>query len=98
MRFVCNLLWVAVGSSFVSQMAFASEGATKDPYTSIAAAFAIGIAVVGGAMGQSKAAASALDGLSRNPQAKVFVPFMLSIALIESLVIYAFVIAYKLIS
>ena len=49
-------------------------------------------------MGQGRAAAAALDGLARNPTAynKVFVPFILGMALIESLVILAFVIAFGL--
>ena len=59
---------------------------------------AIGIAALGGALGQGKAAAAALDGISRNPaaQGKIFVPMLIGLALIESLVIYALVIAFQL--
>lgn len=62
------------------------------------AAFAIGVAAFGGALGQGKAAAAALEGISRNPGARgaVFVPMILGLALIESLVIYALVIAFML--
>ncbi|MBI2646392.1 MAG: ATP synthase F0 subunit C, partial [Deltaproteobacteria bacterium] len=48
--------------------------------------------------GQGKAAASALEGIARNPGAsdKIFVPMIIGLALIESLVIYALVIAFML--
>jgi len=54
----------------------------------------MGLAVLGGTLGQSKAAATALDGIARNPAAsdKFFLPFILSLALIESLVLFAFLI------
>ena len=63
------------------------------------AAFAIGVAAFGGALAQGKAAAAALEGIARNPGAKgaVFVPMILGLALIESLVIYALIIAFTLV-
>jgi F-type H+-transporting ATPase subunit c len=66
----------------------------------IAAALCIGIAAFGGALGQGKAAAAALEGISRNPGAegKVFKPLILGLALIESLVIYALLIAFFIIA
>ena len=84
-------------TSFFATAAFASEGAgATDPYASLAAALAIGIAAFGGALGQGKTAASALEGIARNPasQGKIFVPMIIGLALIESLVLYAFVIAF----
>lgn len=64
----------------------------------IAAGLAIGIAAFGGALGQGKAAAAALEGIARNPgaQNKIFTPMILGLALIESLVIYALIIAFLL--
>ena len=62
----------------------------------IAAGLAIGLAAFGGALGQGKAAAAALEGLGRNPQANLQTPLILGLALIESLVIYALVIAFML--
>lgn len=61
-----------------------------------AAAGAISIAAVGGAYAQGKAASVALEGIARNPAAadKLFTPMIIALALIESLVIYAFVIAF----
>ena len=62
----------------------------------LGAALAIGLAAFGGALGQGKTAAAALDGIARNPaaQGKIFVPMIIGLALIESLVLYAFVIAF----
>ena len=59
------------------------------------AAIGIAIAAFGGALGQGRAASSALDGIARNPNAadKMFTPMILGLALIESLVIYSFVIS-----
>ena len=56
---------------------------------------AIGIAAAGGGIGQGRGTAAALEGIARNPSAsgRIFTPFILGLALIESLVIYAFVIA-----
>lgn len=64
----------------------------------LSAAIAIGLAVIGGTFGQSKAAAAALEGIARNPEAqgKIFTPMILAMALIESLVILGFVIAFVL--
>ena len=64
----------------------------------IGAALAIGLAALGGGLGQGRAAASALDGIARNPQAsgKIFVPMIVALALIESLVIYGLLIAFNL--
>ena len=64
----------------------------------IAAGLAIGIAALGGALGQGKAAAAALEGIARNPNAqdKIFTPMILGLALIESPVLLASVIAFLL--
>ena len=61
-------------------------------------ALAIGLAALGGGLGQGKAAAAALEGICRNPSAsqKVFTPMLLGLAFIESLVIFALVIAFML--
>ena len=91
---------------FVSLMAlpaFAQEAAAAAgghlTYIAIGAGLAIGIAAFGGGMGQGKAAAAALEGIARNPGAagKLNGPMILGLALIESLVIYAFVIAIMLV-
>ncbi len=88
--------------SLVAPMAVFAQDAGADAYKSLGlalgAGFAIGIAALGGALGQSKAAAAALEGIGRNPGSadKVFTPMIIGLALIESLVIYALLIAFML--
>lgn len=69
-----------------------------DKWLGLAAALAIGLSALGGALGQGRAAGSALEGIARNPQAsgKIFVPMIVGLALIESLVIYGLLIAFQL--
>ena len=71
---------------------------TVKAWSALAAGLAIGIAAAGGGIGQGRAAAAALEGIARNPNAsdKLFTPMILGLALIESLVIYALVIAFLL--
>ena len=61
----------------------------------LGAGLGVGLAAFGAGSGQGKAAAAALDGIARNPSAvgKMFVPLVLSLALMESLVIFSFLIA-----
>src|SRR5580698_1469678 len=95
---------VAVVTAFVlvPAMAFAEDaGANKfdsNKWAAASAGFAIGIAALGGTMGQSRAAAAALEGIARNPgaAARIQTPMILGLALIESLVLFALVIAYLL--
>ena len=62
------------------------------------AGIAIGLGALGGTLGQGRAAASALEGISRNPgaQSKIFTPMLLGLALIESLVLFAWAMAFLL--
>ena len=64
----------------------------------LASGLAIGIAALGGALGQGKATAAGLEGIARNPGAsgKIMTPMIIGLAMIESLVIYALVIAFML--
>ena len=78
-------------------VAHATGGAGAD--LGFPAAITIGIAALGGAIGQGLTASAAMTGISRNPgaQGKMFVPMIIGLALIESLVIYALVIAFQLV-
>ena len=64
----------------------------------LACGFAIGLAALGGALAQGRTAAAALEGIARNPASadRIFTPMILGLALIESLVIYALIIAFLL--
>jgi len=66
--------------------------------TAFAAAFCMGLAAIGGTLGQSRTAAAALEGIARNPQSapKVQTPMIIALAMIESLVLFSFVIAFFL--
>lgn len=74
----------------------AAAHASNSGMVAIGAGIAIGLAVLGGTSAQGKAAASALEGMARNPGAsdKMFTPFILALALIESLVILAFLVSF----
>lgn len=89
----------------ISGVAFAQDAnavevakASGSGWIGLAAGLGIGIAALGGALAQGRAAATALDGIARNPGAadKLFTPMILGLALIESLVIYALIISILL--
>ncbi len=58
----------------------------------IAAAFGMGIAAFGCGLGQGKIGAAALEGIARNPGAagSIFTPMLLSLAFVETLVLFTF--------
>ena len=64
----------------------------------LGAAIAIGVAAGLCGLGQGRTAAAACEGTARNPAAsgKILVTSIVGLALIESLVIYALLIAFKL--
>jgi F-type H+-transporting ATPase subunit c len=68
-------------------------------YSAIAAGFGIAIAAFGCGLGQGMAIKSSVEGVARNPEAsgKVTVTMLIGLALIESLCIYALVVALILI-
>lgn len=88
---------------FSAGAAMAAEGAAGlDPQVkamiALASGLGIGIAAIGGALGQGRAVASALDGIARNPgaAAKILTPMIIGLAMIESLVIYSLVVSLLL--
>jgi F-type H+-transporting ATPase subunit c len=86
----------AAGLALAAEEA-AAGGLPPDVKMAIAIGAGIGIAIAafGGALGQGRGLAAALDGIARNPAAagKMFGPMIIGLAMIESLVIYAFVIS-----
>ena len=77
------------------------KGANKydvKTWAAVGAGVAIGLGVLGGGLGQGRAAAAALEGISRNPGAapRIQTPMILGLALIESLVLFSFVVAFLL--
>ena len=63
------------------------------------AALAMGIAVAGATNAQGKAIASTVDSIGRNPGAAgaMFLPWLLALVFIESLVLFTLVIAFQII-
>ena len=99
MKKMLSIVLLAIGVlCLMSPFAFAADGPTSigDGFKIIGACLGLGIAALGGALGQGRAAAAALEGIARNPGAsgKIFTPFILALALIESLVIYALVLGF----
>ena len=76
----------------------ASNANDVKQWAALAAGIAIGAAALGGTLGQGRATAAALDGIARNPSAapRIQTPMILGLALIESLVLLGFVIAFFL--
>ncbi len=97
MNKLISIATAVMGVLLIPTTAFAQAGAAGFDGTkgALAAAIAIGLAAGLCGMGQGRAASAVLEGLSRNPGAydKVFVPFILGMALIESLAIFGFVVA-----
>ena len=94
-------LLVLAGSAFAQDAAAIKTQGLASNYglIALAAGLGIGIAALGGGIGQGRAAAAALDGIARNPGAagQIRGPMILGLALIESLVIYALIIALLLV-
>jgi F-type H+-transporting ATPase subunit c len=94
----------AIATMGVASAAMANEAAATT-YNGAAgnlafgAAIAIAIAAFGGAIGQGIGIKSALESIGRNPSAasKITTPMIIGLAMIESLVIYALVIALMLV-
>jgi F-type H+-transporting ATPase subunit c len=82
----------------VSNTALAAEADNSKGLVGLGAGLAIGLAAFGGGLAQGNAAKGAYESIARNPQAagQLTAPFYVGMALIESLVIYALLIAYLL--
>lgn len=94
-------MFVLAGISFV--FAEGAEGAAAAGgnsavlgWLAIGSGLGLGIAANGGALGQGKLVASAMEGIARNPQAAkdMFVPMILGLAFIEALSIYALIFVF----
>jgi len=99
-------LFAILGGLFISLLSSgvalaAAEGAAAGGDSQMKAAIAIAaglgvaIAAFGAALGQGRVGAAAMESIGRNPNAadKLFLPLVLSLALLEALALYGFVIA-----
>ena len=91
-----TLLWasLALAAEPGAAGAAASLG-TFFSYAVLAAGIGIGIAAFGTGIGQGLAIKSSVEGIARNPEAsgKITVTMLIGLAMIESLCIYALVVA-----
>jgi len=106
MRKIGFFLLSAAATVMVAAMpVFAQPGAANDAAAAagstaglktIGACVGFAIAVVGGAIGQSKIGAAACEGAARNPGAagRIQTMMILGLALIESLVLFALLIVF----
>ena len=69
---------------------------TVASYKAIAAGIGFGIAVLGGALGQGRIGAGAVEGAARNPSAagRIQTIMILALALVESLVLFALLVVF----
>jgi len=93
MKKLMTVLPVALALLVVSGTAFAQDG---NGDTNFGSTMQVGFAVLGGAIGQGLTARAMLESVSRNPQAasKLNAPFYVGLAFIESLCLFAVVVAF----
>ena len=94
-----SIFGVAMIAAFIPESAHAAEGGELTKLgLALGAGLGIGIAAGVAGLGQGRATAAALSGIARNPGAssKILTPMIIGLALIESLVIYALLIAFLL--
>ena len=93
-----TLVWASL--ALAAEAAGGAAGATASlgaffSYAVLAAGFGIGIAAFGTGIGQGLAVNKSVEGIARNPEAsgKITVTMLIGLAMIESLCIYALVVA-----
>ena len=92
-------LMVAIAAMLISTPALAEgPAATATWGWGVGAGFTMGLAVLGGTYAQGNAARGFYESVSRNPQAadKISTNFLVGLAFIESLVLFAAAIAFLL--
>ena len=102
------LFFAVVGILATSMTAFAQAAETAgagdnansvSKYRALAAGIGFAIAVLGGALGQSRIGAAACEGAARNPGAagRIQTMMILGLALIESLVLFALLVVFAVV-
>jgi F-type H+-transporting ATPase subunit c len=91
---------IAAGTAMAAAEGAAATGGDSGRAVAIAisAGVAVAIAAFGAALGQGRVGAAAMESIGRNPNAadKLFLPLVLTLALLEALALYGFVIAILL--
>ncbi len=102
MRKTFFVLLAIIAMMMIVTPAFAQEGGAAAPaahgpnWVAITSGFAMAIAVALAALGQSRVASSACEGMARNPAARpgIQLALILGLAFIESLVLFTLVIIF----
>ncbi|TPV96653.1 MAG: ATP synthase F0 subunit C [Myxococcales bacterium FL481] len=85
----------------VPSVALAADGGGASNWAyAMAVGLIMGLGIFGGGLGQGRAVAGVLEGICRNPGSKdaAFVPMILGLAFIESLVIFGMVMSFLLLN
>jgi F-type H+-transporting ATPase subunit c len=93
---VVGVLMAAAPALAQATQVAADNESSVNKYKALAAGFGFAIAAGLGALGQSRIAASAVEGAARNPGAagRIQTMMILGLALIESLVLFALLIVF----
>ncbi len=96
LMFVLLAMIVLVAMPALAQTTEPAAAASSVNWVAITSGFAMAIAVALAAIGQSRVASSACEGLARNPAARpgIQLALILGLAFIESLVLFTLVIVF----
>ena len=95
----CATLFLSFMATGVAMAADVAAGADyKSAAIAVSAGVAVAIAAFGAGLGQGRVGAAAMESIGRNPNAadRIFLPLVLTLALLEALALYGFVIAILL--
>lgn len=95
---VLNLLGAGVAMAAAEAGTAGAGDSSIKVALAFSAGFAVAIAAFGAGLGQGRVGAAAMESIGRNPNAsdRLFLPLVLSLALLEALALYGFVIAILL--
>ncbi len=97
---VLGVLMAAITAVAQPATTAAESAVSYKGYVAIAAGIGFAIAVLGGALGQSRIGAAACEGAARNPGAagRIQTMMILGLALIESLVLFALLVVFAVVA
>jgi F-type H+-transporting ATPase subunit c len=97
---VAVFLVMVAGPAFAMDAAAGGGGGAPwhQGLIALGAGLGLGLAAFGAALGQGRATAAAMESIGRNPNSadRIFTPFIVGLALMEALALYALVIAFLL--
>jgi F-type H+-transporting ATPase subunit c len=94
----CATLFLSFMATGVAMAADVAGADYKSAAIAVSAGVAVAIAAFGAGLGQGRVGAAAMESIGRNPNAadRIFLPLVLTLALLEALALYGFVIAILL--